>query len=70
MNFILFDDERYHHLLPLTYSRPVSAIRCGINTMKEKWHHIVGLPIHDITQPHLQEKFPVLLTQDNICIKN
>ncbi|MBK6330687.1 MAG: GlmU family protein [Bacteroidetes bacterium] len=68
MNFILFDDERYHHLLPLTYSRPVSALRCGIMTIKEKWQHIVGLPLHDITQPHLQEKFPVLLAQDNICI--
>lgn len=70
MNFVLFDDERFHHFLPLTHSRPVSELRCGIYTMREKWMHILGLPIHYITQEYLQEKFPLELAQDNICINS
>ncbi len=70
MNFVLFDDERFHHFLPLTHSRPVSELRCGIFTMREKWQHISGLPVHYITQKYLQEKFPLELSQDNICINS
>ncbi len=68
MNFVLFDDERFHHFLPLTHSRPVSELRCGIFTMREKWLQILGLPIHYHTQKYLQEKFPLELSQDNIFI--
>lgn len=70
MNFVLFDDERFHHFLPLTHSRPVSELRCGIMTMHEKWQHISGLPVHYITRKYLQEKFPLELSQDNICINS
>ena len=38
MNVILFDQEQsWKNLLPLTYTRPVSEIRIGILTIKEKW---------------------------------
>lgn len=68
MNFILFDDERALHFLPLTHTRPVSELRCGILTMKEKWHHVAGLPVHYLAASHLQEKFPLVVSQDNVCI--
>lgn len=65
---ILFDDERYSHFLPLTYTRPVSEIRCGILTLREKWEHVLGTPIHYHTRPHLQEKFPFSFADDNLFI--
>ena len=39
MNIILFDGIYHKNLLPLTYTRPVSDLRIGILTIKEKWEH-------------------------------
>ena len=36
MNYILFDVNR-EFLFPLTHTRPISEIRIGILTIKEKW---------------------------------
>lgn len=36
MNCILFDFNRTQ-LLPLTFTRPVAELRCGILTIREKW---------------------------------
>lgn len=33
---IIFEDEGYKNFLPLTWTRPVYALRCGINTLAEK----------------------------------
>ncbi|MGI9192283.1 MAG: GlmU family protein [Chitinophagaceae bacterium] len=65
---ILFDDERYRQFLPLTYTRPIAEIRCGILTMREKWEHVLGTPIHYYTQAHLQEKYPFDCADDNLFI--
>ncbi len=70
MHFILFDDERYEHLLPLTYTRPVSEIRCGILTIREKWEHVCGTKVYFLTRDYLQEKFPLETAHDNILINS
>lgn len=70
MNFILFDDERYHHLLPLTYTRPVSELRCGILTLREKWEHVCATPVYYHTESYLQEKYPLEITDDNFFINS
>jgi UDP-N-acetylglucosamine diphosphorylase/glucosamine-1-phosphate N-acetyltransferase len=70
VNFILFDDERYANFLPLTYTRPVAEIRCGILTIQEKWEHIVGIKLHYKTMDYLQEKFPFQTTADNVFINS
>ncbi len=36
MNIIIYEDEGYKNFLPLTYTRPVYDLRCGINTLAEK----------------------------------
>jgi UDP-N-acetylglucosamine diphosphorylase/glucosamine-1-phosphate N-acetyltransferase len=36
MNIIIFEDEGYKRFLPLTWTRPVYDLRCGINTLAEK----------------------------------
>lgn len=67
MNYILFDDRRTD-LLPFTYTRPVSEIRCGILSITEKWaHHLEG-DISFLTEDYLQAKYPVNYASDNIYI--
>ena len=60
MHVLLFDDPAIRpHLLPLTFTRPVAALRCGILTLAEKWQHRLGAAaVGYLTQPHLQAKFP------------
>ena len=36
MNIIIYEDEGYKNFLPLTWTRPVYDLRCGINTLVEK----------------------------------
>jgi UDP-N-acetylglucosamine diphosphorylase/glucosamine-1-phosphate N-acetyltransferase len=36
MNIVIFEDEGYKNFLPLTWTRPVYQLRCGINTLAEK----------------------------------
>lgn len=36
MNIIIYEDEGYKDFLPLTWTRPVYDLRCGINTLAEK----------------------------------
>lgn len=57
-NFILFDDACRDHLLPFTFTRPVSEIRVGIFTITEKWKQSLNAKPGYLTQDYLQEKFP------------
>ena len=36
MKVVLFEDERFHLLFPLTYLRPVSELRCGALGLRQK----------------------------------
>ncbi|MDJ0363628.1 GlmU family protein [Hymenobacter sp. H14-R3] len=60
MHLLLFDDPAIRpYLLPLTFTRPVAALRCGILTIAEKWQHRLGAAsVGYLTQPYLQAKFP------------
>ena len=70
MNFILFDDKRYDNFLPLTHTRPVSEMRCGILTIAQKWEHHLHEKISYKTAPHLQEKYPFSVKEDNVFINS
>lgn len=70
MNIILFDDNTWEELLPLTFTRPVSEIRVGILTIREKWEKITSLKISYFTKSYLQEKFPLKIDDDNIFINS
>lgn len=67
-NLILFDDDSRDQLLPLTFTRPVCELRCGIFTIKEKWEKIFNTKASYITQDHLQEKFPISVSDDNLLV--
>ena len=70
MNYILFDDERFHHFLPLTHTRPLGELRCGILTMRERWEHILQQSISHKSAAYLQEKYPCVISTDNILMNS
>lgn len=69
-NIILFDDkDTWTDLLPIVYTRPISDIRIGILTIKEKWQKY--FPDHDfscLTAEYLSVKYPTNITGDNLFI--
>ena len=69
MNYILFDSlEAHKALLPLTFTRPVSEIRVGIQTITEKWEGYLQTKVSFETQDYLQAKYPMNLAKDNVFI--
>jgi hypothetical protein len=68
MNYILFDDYSWEQLLPLTFTRPVSGIRVGILTIREKWEKILSQEISCLSQDYLSVKFPAAFERDNLLI--
>lgn len=58
MNIILFDDQCRNDLLPLTHTRPVAEIRCGILTVRERWEMLSASKCGTLTEPYLQQTFP------------
>lgn len=68
MMIILFDDASHHTLLPLTFTRPVAALRTGILTIAEKWKKWFNAEVSYLTADYLQEKYPVTYHKSNIFI--
>jgi UDP-N-acetylglucosamine diphosphorylase/glucosamine-1-phosphate N-acetyltransferase len=68
MNYILFDTFRRNYLLPLTFTRPSADIRIGILSIREKWEHYLNSKTSSLTEPYLQEKFPLVTKEKNILI--
>ncbi len=68
--FILFDDSRRENLLPLTFTRPVSEIRIGILTIKEKWDNYLHTRCSYHTVDYLSEKYPDTTSDGEICYIN
>ena len=66
MNIILFDHNR-ESFLPLTFTRPISNLRIGIVTIKEKWGHYFDT-ISVKTADYLSEKFPIQISDENLWI--
>lgn len=76
MRIIFVDNAGWREkLLPLTFIRPVSALRIGILTIEEKWSKRLDCPFTHITENYLSKKFPLdlgletefLLIRGNIC---
>jgi hypothetical protein len=67
-NCVLFDDQTRGHLLPFTFVRPVSEIRIGILTIREKWERWTGQSFSYITEDYLREKYPLTIAEENLII--
>ncbi len=70
MNYILFDTNNWNNLLPLTYTRPVSELRVGILTIKEKWNTLLNTNVSNITKYYLNTKFKTKIDEENILINS
>ncbi|MDE6196695.1 MAG: glucose-1-phosphate thymidylyltransferase [Muribaculaceae bacterium] len=59
MNIIVYDEPAVRaELLPLTYTRPVGAVRVGIDTIAEKWQAMLpGEYSWDVAADYLREKY-------------
>ncbi len=56
MNWLIFEDTQQVNFWPLTYTRPIYALRCGIDTLVEKWAQTLGsVPNGMLTSPELKE---------------
>lgn len=72
MNLIFFDDpEIVINLRPFSFTRPVSEIRIGILTIRDKWHAYLGIhKSSNYTEQHLISKFPQHTEAFNLCINS
>lgn len=68
MKYILFDDISRNNLLPLTFSRPVAAIRIGILTIAEKWEKYLNAKPGFITQDYLSLRYKFISGANNVLI--
>jgi UDP-N-acetylglucosamine diphosphorylase/glucosamine-1-phosphate N-acetyltransferase len=69
LNIILFDSDVRDNLLPFTFTRPISEIRIGILTIREKWERLLHCRTSYITQDYLAEKYPIHIEhEDNYVI--
>lgn len=68
MNYILRDYNR-EYFLPFTFTRPVSEIRMGILTIREKWEKYLGKKTSFFTENYLSGKYP-LITGEKNCVIN
>jgi len=67
MNYILWDSNRTQ-LLPFTFTRPVSEIRIGILTIREKWEYFLSSKLSYLTEKYLSSKFPLTIGKMNMLI--
>jgi len=59
MQINFFDDEQIGHLYPLTLTRPAADLRCGIQTVVEKWTSLLKPTAWGFeTCEYLRAKFP------------
>jgi len=69
MNIILFDDPATKiNLLPFTFTRPISDIRIGILTIKEKWEKWLPADYSYLSEEYLSKKFGLHREKENLYL--
>ncbi|MBS1590486.1 MAG: glucose-1-phosphate thymidylyltransferase [Bacteroidetes bacterium] len=68
MQIVLFDNKERKNLFPLTATKALADLRCGILTIKEKWEHKTNLPVYIQTENYLQPLYKTVPTKENIYI--
>ncbi len=58
MQLVFSDAQFWEDFLPLTFTRPVAEMRCGMLTFAERWQKLLGISeISYLTEDYLQDKF-------------
>ncbi len=68
MNTLFFDDDIWHQLKPLTFTRPACELRVGIVSIREKWEHELKVNASFFTKRYLSGKFKPLWKDTNLLI--
>lgn len=67
-NYLLFDDERWEQLLPLTFTKPTAQLLIGIDTIEAKWNAALSNVCSYLTRKYLAEKYIAQFSDDNIYV--
>ena len=58
MQLVFSDAQFWDDFLPLTFTRPLAEMRCGILTFSERWQKLLDISeVSYLTEDYLQEKF-------------
>ncbi|WP_419869630.1 GlmU family protein [Chryseobacterium sp. CT-SW4] len=58
MQLVFSDAQYWEDFLPLTFTRPIAEMRCGILTFSERWQKLLeASEVSYITENYLQDKF-------------
>ncbi len=58
MQIVFSDAQFWEEFLPLTFTKPVAEMRCGILTFSERWQKLLQIEkVSFLTEDYLQEKF-------------
>lgn len=68
-NIVLFDNSLCRtNLLPITFTRPISEIRFGILTIREKWERLFEGVYSYLTVEYLSKQYPLVSASDTYFI--
>lgn len=71
MNIVLYDDNAvWQDLMPFTATRPVSEIRIGIFTLREKWQLLLKAQVSYHCAPYLSVRFPLKENKSQLVINS
>lgn len=69
MQLVFSDAQYWDNFLPLTFTRPVAELRCGILTFSERWKKLLDAEqTAYITEDYLQEKFAAPQKVDSLFL--
>ena len=68
MNIIFFDEKEWLNLHPLTLTKPVSELRIGILTFRERWSKLLDGQFSFLAAEYLTQKFPLIYEEHNLFL--
>src|SRR5690606_34981169 len=69
MQLVFSDAQYWENFLPLTFTRPVAEMRCGILTFAERWQKLLGsTQVSFFTEEFLQQKFPAPTLEESLFL--
>lgn len=69
MQLVFSDAQFWEDFLPLTFTRPVAEMRCGILTFSERWQKLLdSTEVSYLTEDYLQEKFKKYEPKESLFI--
>lgn len=69
MQLVFTDAQFWEDFLPLTFTRPVAEMRCGILTFSERWQKLLDTSeVTYLTEDYLQDKFKTYELKESLLI--